>query len=49
MKSGYWIAALVLVAGIYLEYQKDSSFSSTDSGSLIIGGGLGLAVGCAIF
>ena len=39
------IATLVLGAGIYLEYQKDSSFASVDTGSLVIGVGVGLFAG----
>jgi len=45
MKASYLIAGLVLVAGIYLEYQKDSSFASIDTGSILIGAGVGLAIG----
>jgi lipoprotein signal peptidase len=40
------ITALVILAvGVYIEYQKDSSFASVDAGSLIAGGALGLLVG----
>lgn len=38
-------ALIILAVGVYIEYQKDSSFSSVDAGSLIIGGSVGLLVG----
>ena len=40
------IACLVVIAvGIYVEYQKDSSFASLDTGSLLIGAGAGALIG----
>jgi hypothetical protein len=45
MKPMLLIGTLVLIAGLWMEYQKDSSFASVDSGSLFIGGGLGLLTG----
>lgn len=38
-------AAVIILVGVYIEYQKDSSFASVDAGSLIVGGGLGLLIG----
>jgi hypothetical protein len=45
MKTGTIVAAVVLLVGVYIEYQKDSSFASVDAGSLIIGAGAGMLVG----
>jgi hypothetical protein len=45
MKGVYIIGGLILAAGAYIEYQKDSSFASVDAGSMLIGGGLGFIVG----
>lgn len=43
---GITVAALAILAvGLYIEYQKDSSFASVDAGSLIVGGAVGLMVG----
>jgi hypothetical protein len=36
------MAVLALGIGLYLEYQKDSSFTSIDTGSILIGGGVAL-------
>jgi len=38
-------ALIILAVGVYIEYQKDSSFASVDAGSLLMGGSLGLLVG----
>lgn len=46
MKTGTIIALVVIAVGGYLEYQKDSSFASVDSGSLVMGAGVGLLIGC---
>jgi len=44
--KGVTITAIVILAvGIYIEYQKDSSFASIDAGSLIVGGAVGLMIG----
>jgi hypothetical protein len=45
VKTVTWVAAIVLVAGLWIEYQKDSSFASVDAGSLVIGIGAGMFVG----
>jgi hypothetical protein len=45
MKTATVIALVVIAVGAYIEYQKDSSFASTDSGSLVMGAGVGLLVG----
>lgn len=42
MKTITIIAVLALGIGLYLEYQKDSSFTSIDTGSILMGGGVGL-------
>jgi hypothetical protein len=44
MKPMLIVASLILVAGLYMEYQKDSSFASVDTGSLVIGVGVGTLV-----
>lgn len=41
MKAMHWVAGLILIAGLYVEYQKDSSFASLDTGSMLIGAGAG--------
>ena len=48
MKPVLIVSLLVLAAGIYVEYQKDSSFSSTDVGSLMIGTGIGVFMGTIV-
>lgn len=45
MKTATIVAAIVLAVGIYIEYQKDSSFASVDAGSLVMGVGAGLLAG----
>jgi hypothetical protein len=45
MKTITIAAVVIILVGAYMEYQKDSSFASVDSGSLIMGGGIGLLVG----
>jgi hypothetical protein len=45
MKTVTWVAIAILLVGAYMEYQKDSSFASVDSGSLIMGVGGGLLIG----
>lgn len=45
MKTITIVSILVLAVGVYLEYQKDSSFASVDTGSLLIGGGAGMVLG----
>jgi hypothetical protein len=44
MKTATIIASLLLIAGLYMEYQKDSSFASIDSGSILMGAGGALLV-----
>jgi hypothetical protein len=44
MKAVTIVAMLVVAAGIWIEYQKDSSFASIDSGSLLIGAGSAVAI-----
>lgn len=46
MKAGTMIAIAVILAGVYIEYNKDSSFASIDTGSLLIAGGAGFLIGC---
>lgn len=45
MKTATIIALVIVAVGGYLEYQKDSSFASVDSGSLVMGAGVGILVG----
>jgi hypothetical protein len=45
MKTMTIVSLLILGVGVWLEYQKDSSFASVDSGSLIIGAGAGMLLG----
>jgi len=45
MKTMTIAATVVILVGLYIEYQKDSSFASVDAGSLIVGGGVGLLLG----
>lgn len=45
MKTMTIVGVVVLLAGVYMAYQKDSSFGSVDTGSLLIGGGVGVIVG----
>lgn len=45
MKALTIVSLLIVAAGIYIEYSKDSSFASVDAGSLLIGGGVGVMVG----
>ena len=45
MRTMTIVAVIVLAVGTYIEYQKDSSFASVDSGSLIIGTGVGMLLG----
>jgi hypothetical protein len=45
MKTMTIVSILILGVGVWLEYQKDSSFASVDSGSLIIGAGAGMLLG----
>jgi hypothetical protein len=48
MKTITIVSLLVLGVGIYLEYQKDSSFASVDTGSILIGTGAGMILGSMI-
>jgi hypothetical protein len=45
MKPVTIIAVALLAVGIYLEYNKDSSFASVGPGSIGIGAGIGLLIG----
>lgn len=45
MKTAHMVGALVLLLGAYLEYQKDSSFATVDTGSLLMGTGAGIFLG----
>lgn len=45
MKTITIVSLLVLAVGIYLEYQKDSSFASVDTGSILMGTGAGMVLG----
>ena len=45
MKGVTLIAIALLGIGVYLEYQKDSSFASIGPGSIGIGAGVGLLIG----
>lgn len=45
MKTATVVAVIILAVGAYLEYQKDSSFASLDTGSLVMGVGGGLLIG----
>ena len=45
MRTFTILSVVVIAVGIYLEYQKDSSFASTDTGSLAIGSGVGMLLG----
>jgi hypothetical protein len=45
MKTMTIVSLLILAVGVYLEYQKDSSFASVDTGSILIGTGAGLMLG----
>lgn len=48
MKTMTIVSVIIIAAGLYIEYQKDSSFASIDTGSLLIGGGMGLVIGSMI-
>lgn len=48
MKGTALVALALIGIGLYIEYQKDSSFASVDSGSLLMGGGVGFLIGCYI-
>lgn len=48
MKTVTIVAIAVMLAGIYMAYQKDSSFASTDTGSLLIGAGAGVIIGSMV-
>jgi hypothetical protein len=45
MKPVTIVAVALLAVGIYLEYNKDSSFASVGPGSIGIGAGIGLLIG----
>lgn len=45
MKTMTIVCIGVLLAGVYVSYQKDSSFGSLDTGSLLIGAGAGALIG----
>ena len=45
MKPLTLISVALIGVGLYLAYNKDSSFQSVDMGSLLIGGGVGSLVG----
>jgi hypothetical protein len=48
MKGITIVAVALLAVGIYLEYNKDSSFASIGPGSIGIGAGVGLLIGSMI-
>jgi hypothetical protein len=45
MKTATIVALLILVAGAYMEYQKDSSFGSVSTSSILLGAGTGVLIG----
>lgn len=45
MKPVTIAAVIILAVGVYLEYQKDSSFASIGPGAVGIGAGIGLLIG----
>lgn len=42
---GMFVGLAVLAIGAYMAYQKDSSFTSVDTGSILMGAGAGILVG----
>jgi hypothetical protein len=46
MKTIAVVAIVVIIAGAYMEYEKDSSLASVDTGSLLMGAGVGILIGC---